>query len=127
MRSRRGCFRSMVLSALAVLVSSAGNAFAGQALTSSWLHENTKDDPEADEYRVTYTVDLKQEITEAMSLQEAFRYNRNWGEQEDTEGFDPSLRFAIQNDIFLFDLFGSASEQRSSIATDRSRRSWEST
>ena len=127
MRSRRGCFRSMVLSALAVLVSSAGNAFAGQALTSSWLHENTKDDPEADEYRVTYTVDLKQEITEAMSLQEAFRYNRNWGVQEDTEGFDPSLRFAIQNDIFLFDLFGSASEQRSSIATDRSRRSWEST
>ncbi|MBU4412201.1 MAG: hypothetical protein KKG98_03390, partial [Proteobacteria bacterium] len=117
----------MVLSALAVLVSSAGNAFAGQALTSSWLHENTKDDPEADEYRVTYTVDLKQEITEAMSLQEAFRYNRKWGEQEDTEGFDPSLRFAIQNDIFLFDLFGSVSEQRSSIATDRSRRSWEST
>ncbi|MBU2620385.1 MAG: hypothetical protein KKE83_11950 [Proteobacteria bacterium] len=124
---RVGCFRRMVLAVLAVLLTSSGNALAGQALTSSWLHENTKDDPESDEYRVTYTVDLKQEITEAMSLQEAFRYNRNWGEQEDTEGFDPSLRFAIQNDIFLFDLFGSVSEQRSSIATNRSRRSWEST
>ena len=117
----------MVLSALAVLLISTGNAFAGQALTSSWMHENKKDSPEADDYTVSYTVDLKQEITEAMSLQEAFRYNRNWREQEDTEGFDPSLRFAIQNDVFLFDLFGSASEQRNSMATDRSRRSWEST
>jgi len=117
----------MVLSALAVLLASTGNAFAGQSVTSSWQHEDKKDSPETDDFTVSYTVDLKQEITEAMSLQEAFRYNRNWQEEGDTEGYDPSLRFAIQNDIFLFDLFGSVSEQRNSIATNRSRRSWEST
>ncbi|MFH1020934.1 MAG: hypothetical protein V1782_10060 [Pseudomonadota bacterium] len=60
-----------------------------------------------------------------MSLQESFRYNRNWREQGETEGFDPALRFALNNDLFLFNLFGTASEQRNSIATDRSRRSWE--
>ena len=117
----------MVLASLAVLLASIGNAFAGQSVTSSWQHEDKKDSPEADDFTVSYTVDLKQEITEAMSLQEAFRYNRNWQAEGDTEGYDPSLRFAIQNDIFLFDLFGSASEQRNSIATNRSRRSWEST
>ncbi|MBU2536953.1 MAG: hypothetical protein KKH22_00830 [Proteobacteria bacterium] len=117
----------MVLSALAVLLASTGNAFAGQSVTSSWQHEDKKDSPETDDFTVSYTVDLKQEITEAMSLQEAFRYNRNWQEEGDTEGYDPSLRFAVQNDIFLFDLFGSVSEQRNSIATNRSRRSWEST
>ncbi|MBA3002646.1 MAG: hypothetical protein FP813_02130 [Desulfurivibrio sp.] len=118
----------MVLASLAVLLASIGNAVAGQSVTSSWQHEDKKGSPETDDFTVSYTVDLKQEITDAMSLQEAFRYNRNWQEDEgDTEGYDPSLRFAIQNDIFLFDLFGSASEQRNSIATDRSRRSWEST
>lgn len=117
----------MVLSVLAVLLASTGNAFAGQSVTSSWQHEDKKDSPETDDFTVSYTVDLKQEITEAMSLQESFRYNRNWQAEGDTEGYDPSLRFAIQNDIFLFDLFGSVSEQRNSIATNRSRRSWEST
>ena len=115
----------MVLPVLAVLLTSPGNAVAVQALTSSWLHENKKDSPEADEYAVGYTVDLKQELTEVMSLQEAFRYNRNWRGQEETEGFDPSLRFGVKNELFLFDLSGSVSEQRNSIATDRSRRSWE--
>ena len=115
----------MAFPVLAVLLTSTGNAAGGQALTSSWSHEKTKDNPETDDYAVGYTVDLKQDLTEVMSLQEAFRYNRNWRGQEEIEGFDPSLRFAIKNDLFLFDLFGSASQQRNSIATDRSRRSWE--
>lgn len=123
--SRFGCFRRMVFSVLAVLLTSSGNAVAGQALSSSWLHEEKKDSPKTDVYAASYTVDLKQDLTEAMSLQEAFRYNRNWQQQEETEGLDPSLRFAVKNDLFNFDLSGSASEQRNSIATDKSRRSWE--
>ncbi|MDH4332518.1 MAG: hypothetical protein OEV89_08055 [Desulfobulbaceae bacterium] len=125
MSLRRVAFRHTTLSLLAVFLTSTGNAVAGQAVSSSWSHEEKKDSPKTDAYAASYTVDLQQDLTEAMSLQEAFRYNRNWRQQEETEGIDPSLRFAVKNDLFNFDLSGSASEQRNSIAADRSRRSWE--
>ena len=120
-------FPRVVLLVFVVLLTSTGNALAVQSLTASWLHEDTKANPAVDEYAVSYTLDIKQELTEAMSLQEAFRYNRDWRGPEEREGFDPSMRFAVKNDLFAFDLFGSASEQQDSIQTNRSRRSWEST
>lgn len=98
---------------------------AGQALTARWSHEKSRAEAESDDYALSYTLDLEQELTEVMSLRESLRYSRQWRDQGDTESFDPSIRFAVNNEIFLFDLLGSAGEQRNSQSSNRSRRSWE--
>lgn len=115
------------MSFVVLLATLTDNALAVQSLTASWLHEATKNNPTVNEETVSYTFDIKQELTEAMFLQEAFRYNRIWRGPEEREEIDPSMRFAIKNDLFLLDLFGAASEQQNSLLTDRSQLMWEAT
>ncbi|MBU0682461.1 MAG: hypothetical protein KKD73_13670 [Proteobacteria bacterium] len=100
-------------------------AGGGQDLTANWSHSDGKDEVATDEYFLTYTLDLKQEVTEAMSLQESMRYSSGWREEYDTQSVDPSMRFGISNDLFVFELFGSASQQRNTISADQKRASWE--
>ncbi|PLX50880.1 MAG: hypothetical protein C0613_02280 [Desulfobulbaceae bacterium] len=98
---------------------------AGQDLTANWSHGDGKDEVATDDYFITYTLDLKQEVTEAMSLHEALRYSTSWREERDSQSLDPSLRFAVTNDLFLFELFGAASRQRNSESADQKRANWE--
>ncbi len=100
-------------------------AKASQDLSANWSHSDAKDEVASDEYFITYTLDLKQEVTVVMSLQESIRYSSGWREEYDTQSIDPSLRFGISNDLFLFELLGAASQQRNSVAADQKRASWE--
>lgn len=132
-RAGRGCAPralrqgSLALAALAALLLWPGPARAEQALSLRWNHDKSKDAAAGDDYLLNYTLDLRQDFSEVMSLQESVRYSRQWrdGEQGDTESIDPSIRFAVNNDIFLFDLLGAAGEQRNALTSNRSRRNWE--
>lgn len=121
-------FLPLVLSAVAALPLLPGVAAgADQALNARWQHQSSQDADTIDEYTLSYTLELSQDITEVMTFQESFRYSRQWEEDDETEMIDPSLRFTVNNDLFVFGLLGAASEQRSDIAVDRSRRNWEAT
>ncbi len=100
-------------------------ANGGQDISATWLHDEAKDQDDTDEYFLTYTLDLKQEVTEAMSLQESIRYTSSWLDEQDTQSLNPSLRFQVTNDIFLLELFGAASQQRNSENADQERASVE--
>ncbi len=100
-------------------------AGGSQDITANWSHTDSKDEVATDEYFLTYTLNLKQEVTETMSLQESIRYSSGWREESDTQSIDPSLRFGITNDLFLFELFGSASQQSNTVSADQKRASWE--
>ncbi|MFZ5762987.1 MAG: hypothetical protein ACOY8P_08695 [Thermodesulfobacteriota bacterium] len=102
-------------------------ASASQNATAIWSRQKAKDTAETDQGNLTYSVSLQQEATDAISLNEALRYLRTHEEDRETEFIDPSLRFSVRNDFFLFDALGSASERRDSTAADRSKQSWETT
>ncbi|HET98732.1 MAG TPA: hypothetical protein ENN98_08660 [Desulfurivibrio alkaliphilus] len=99
-------------------------AAAEQALTGRWTHLKGKDIESRDDYALSYTLDHRQELTEVMNLRGSLRYSRQWREQGYTEGVDPSLRFDVNNDLFLLDIQGSAGEQRNEYEAGRSRRNW---
>jgi hypothetical protein len=118
----RTVFLLSLLFLAVIMPQAAGGA---QSLTANWSHSDGKDAVATDEYFTTYTLDLKQEITEAMSLQESMRYSYGWRQEYDTQSVDPSLRFGVNNDLFLFELFGAASEQRNTMAADQKKARWE--
>ena len=92
----------------------------------SWRTLTTEEDGFTESYLQSYNVNFKQDITEAMRLQESFRYSRNWKEDGGTrEVYNPSLDFLIINDIFRFDLNGNASKNRNSEGTDLTSSSWQ--
>ncbi|MGV1100013.1 hypothetical protein ACUUL3_11475 [Thiovibrio sp. JS02] len=102
-------------------------AFAAQGVTATMAQQKNASDGDATDSAFNYNLNLSQHLTEALSLSETMRYNRRWEEDRDTESFDPNLRFAVDNDIFLLDLFGSASQRRDSTQANRRNTSWEST
>jgi len=109
---------------LAVLIAPA-LARGGQDLTLNWQHEAGRNREDRDDYWLNYTLNLNQEVTEVISLQESVRYTRRWEEDSDSDGLHPSLRFALLNDLFALDLFYYANEQRDSVHADSSQRSGE--
>lgn len=96
-------------------------AVAGQDITASWTHNRSKNADTEDTYSLTYSLELEQEITETMALQESFRSSGRWQEEEDNQNIDPSLRFTVNNDIFLLEMYGAASKQYYSDGADQKR------
>ncbi len=125
MRQGKQSHHLIFLSLLCLVLTLPGVAGAGQDITANWSHRDGKDEGASDEYFITYTLGLKQEVTETMSLQESIRYSRGWRQEYDSQSVDPSLRFGINNDLFLFELSGSASQQRHSVSADQQRATWE--
>ncbi len=125
MRQGKKSHLILLLSFLFVAMVMPQTARGSQDISAHWSHTDGKDEVATDEYFLTYTLNLKQEVTETMSLQESIRYSSGWREDSDTQSIDPSLRFGISNDLFLFELFGAASQQRNTLAADQKRASWE--
>jgi len=101
-------------------------AYSAQSLTATVTHQDSSSDGESQRSNITYALNLGQEVTEAISLNETLRYTRNRTEGRTTETIDPSLRFILKNDIFGWELFGSATERRDSTSANRTRQAWES-
>lgn len=114
----------LLLRFLALGVDVAG---ASQNMNASWSRQKAKDTAEEDQGNLSYSLNLLQEATDAISFNETLRYFRTREEGRETEFIDPTLRFSLKNDFFLFDTVGSASERRDSTGTDRSKQSWETT
>ena len=92
----------------------------------NWQTLTTQDDGYKELYLQTYNLNFSQNITEAMSLNESFRYTRNWEEEGGIrELFNPSLGFFIVNDLFRFDLNGNAIKNRNSEGANLTTSSWQ--
>lgn len=106
-------------------------ALGAQDLTVNWQHLDSKDEDNEDNYWLNYTLNLNQEVTEVISLQESIRYTSKWAQKSDSEGLHPALQFGLLSDIFALDIFYYATEQRNSDQGNTSRRngevSWRST
>lgn len=126
MRQSVNSLSVLLLVLIGVLMFGADAAYPGQDLTATWLRQKTKTDGETDQNNLNYTMNLAQDLTERMALSETFRYTRGRDEGRDTEVYDPSLRFSVNNDLFLFNLLGAASKRRDTTTTNRSSRSWDS-
>lgn len=125
MRQGKQSHRDILLLLLFLVLLLPQTVAGGQNLSATWSHSDGKNKDGSDEYFLTYTLDLKQEVTETMSLQESIRYSSDWRQESDTQSIDPSLRFGITNDLFLFELLGAASQQRNSVSATQKRANWE--
>ena len=98
--------RGMLLNALIALISY-DIAGAGMVdVNASWKYIIDNKDSASDMTN-TYNlnINLDQEITETVSLNETLRYNIQIDEeQEITQSVTPNLSLTVDNDIFLFDL-----------------------
>lgn len=109
----------LLLPLVLLLLSTPLGAWAGQDVTANWTNLRSKDTGTEDTYSLTYSLEMEQEITETMSLQESFRSSGRWQEDEDNQNIDPSLRFTVNNDIFLLEVNGSGSKQYYSDSADQ--------
>lgn len=94
-------------------------------LTGNWQYYHTENGDSQDSYLQNYNFDFSKDITEAMVFNGSMRYNRNENEGRVTEILYPTLDFVISNDIFRFDLSGTATENRDSEGSDLTDNSWE--
>jgi len=95
------------------------------SLYGNWQYQKTGNGESRESFRQNYNVDVESEITEAMTLEGSVRYNRDWTEGRVNELLYPTLDFMINNDIFRFDLSGTATERMNSEAANMSDRSWD--
>lgn len=92
----------------------------------NWRTENSKNDGYRESLQQNYSLNLEQDISEAMELQESFRYTRNWeGDGGTIETYNPALDFLVQNDLFIFDLKGQSLINRNSEGANTTLHSWE--
>jgi hypothetical protein len=124
MQDKQWC-RVLPLSLLVFMLLPPSLTMGGQNITASWTNHQSKDNVSEDNYSLTYNLDLQQEITEAMSMQESFRSSNGWGEESDNHSIDPSLRFTINNDLFLLELYGSGHQRQSSNAATQEQTNGE--
>lgn len=61
-----------------------------------------------------------------MQLSENIRYTSSWESGTNSESIAPTLSLLINNDLFGFDLTGTASNRRTTEGPNRSNHSWES-
>jgi hypothetical protein len=94
------------------------------SLYGNWRYQKTGNGETREYFRQSYDVDLESEITEAMTLEGSVRYNRDWTEGQVNELLYPTLDFMVNNDIFRFNLSGTATERMNSEVANRSDRSW---
>lgn len=94
-------------------------------LTGNWQYYHTKNGDSQNSYLQNYNFDFSKDITEAMVFNGSMRYNRNENEGRVTEILYPTLDFVISNDIFRFDLSGTATENMDSEGPDLTDNSWE--
>lgn len=94
------------------------------SLYGNWRYQKIGNGETQEYFRQSYDVDLESEITEAMTMEGSVRYNRVWTEGRVNELLYPTLDFIINNDIFRFNLSGTATERINSEAADISDRSW---
>ena len=115
------------LSLLLVLVMvDPAHVFASQNISGQWVHNSSKGTESTDQQRVNYSLNLGQDLTDLVSLSEAFRYSQSRNEGVVTENYDPSLSFSVNNYLFLFDLDGRLSQRKNSNSADTQTRSWQS-
>lgn len=130
MRHTRHLLHYTLFALLLTLFCLPSSSLARQDITSNWANNDSRNDGSDTNYSLTYSFDLEQEITETMSLQESFRSTNNW-QEEDNQSLDPSVRFNINNDLFLFELYGAGSKQRYSDSSNQKRSNieavWSST
>lgn len=124
MQDKQWC-RVLPLYLLLVMLLPPSLTMGGQNITANWTNQQSKDDVSDDTYSLTYNLELQQEITEAMSMQESFRSSSGWYEEFDNHSIDPSLHFTVNNDLFLLELYGSGRKQQSSNAATQEQTNGE--
>jgi len=72
------------------------------------------------------TLNLDQQLTPAMQLSENIRYTSSWEDGTNSESVAPTLSLLINNNLFDFDLTGTASNRRTTEGPNRDNHSWES-
>lgn len=102
-----------------------GLALASQDLTVNWQLYEQDDQSNEEDYWLNYTLNLNQEVTEVVSLEESIRYTRKWQQARDSEGLHPSLQFGLANDLFALNIFYYANEQRYTDQANTSQRNGE--
>ncbi|MEA3386267.1 MAG: hypothetical protein U9Q89_07450, partial [Thermodesulfobacteriota bacterium] len=122
--AREICSWDMLILSVALVWNSA--AWADPiSLYGNWQYQKTGNSESLESFRQNYNVDVESELTEAMTLEGSVRYNRDWTEGRVNELLYPTLDFMINNDIFRFDLSGTATERINSETADMSDRSWD--
>ncbi|MCF6291424.1 MAG: hypothetical protein L3J03_10575 [Desulfobacterales bacterium] len=112
---------------VAVLPGLGGPAIAGPVIVFNGMssYENQWQSPEKYRNYENMQIDDQFSLSSAMSLKGSLRYSRNeTGSVVSTltENLQPTLSFLITNDIFHFNLTGTASESMNSESIDTSRR-----
>lgn len=94
----------------------------------NWTYRDSQEGEQRESYLQTYGLNLRQNLSDAFSLQEVVRYNRNWEEGSGTtELLEPSMDFNVNNYLFRLDLSGRFSEKRSSASNNITSKSWDGT
>lgn len=93
------------------------------ALTGNWEYQASS--ANADQLVERYAADFAhhQDLTEVMALDAIIRYNRLSESEEERQDVIPSFSYLINNDLFLFNLSGSADEELNDSPRDRHNRS----
>jgi hypothetical protein len=118
------------LALFASIFLSYGTVKAGEpiSLYGDWRYQTSSENGDSRQlFTQGYNMYFDDEITEAMGLSGGLRYNRESTEGQITEFLTPNLAFDVSNDIFRFDLSGTATQRKDSEGPDFSDRSWEAT
>ncbi len=96
------------------------------SFTGTVTHSHKEDGEDITSIDQNTTLNLDQQLTTVMQLTENIRYNSSWEGSTNTESIAPTLSLLINNDIFDFDLTGTATNRRTTDGPNRNNHSWES-
>ena len=95
------------------------------SFTGTGAYQHTEDEGDTSRFSQSTTVDLEQPLTPVMSLEETVRYTTTFREGNETEAVTPSLDLEVTNDLFYFDLSGTANKLRNSERSDLTSNTWQ--
>ena len=95
------------------------------SFTGTGAYQHTEDEGDTSRVSQSTTVDLEQPLTPVMSLEETVRYTTTFREGNETEAVTPSLDLEVTNDLFYFDLSGTANKLRNSERSDLTSNTWQ--
>ena len=95
------------------------------SFTGTGAYRHTEDEGDTSRFSQSTTMDLEQPLTPVMSLEETVRYTTTFREGNETEAVTPSLDLEITNDLFYFDLSGTANKLRNSERSDLTSNTWQ--
>jgi hypothetical protein len=95
------------------------------SFTGTGAYQHSEDEGDSSRLSQSTTIDLEQPLTPVMSLEENVRYSTTFKEGNDTEAVTPSLDLEVLNDLFYFDLSGTANKLRNSERSDLTSNTWQ--